>query len=91
MQPKRGAIYTRVSTNEQHGGMQKILMCCDARLHMIVIALLDTGMRVGIEALRLKWSDIDFDESIITVVQSGTAAGLRALPMTAFVRSEPQK
>ena len=53
--------------------------------------LVDTGMRVGIEALRLKWSDIDFEESIITVAQSKTAAGLRALPMTAFVRSELQK
>ena len=70
---------------------QKILMCCDVRLRIIVITLLDTGMRVGIEALRLKWSDIDFEESIITVVQSKTAAGLRALPMTAFVRSELQK
>jgi integrase len=70
---------------------QKILMCCDFRLRMIVITLLDTGMRVGIEALRLKWSDIDFEESIITVAQSKTAAGLRPLPMTAFVRSELQK
>lgn len=58
---------------------------------MIAITLLDTGMRVGIEALRLKWSDIDFEESIITVVQSKTAAGLRALPMTAFVKFELQK
>jgi integrase len=70
---------------------QKILMCCDVRLRMIAITLLDTGMRVGIEALRLKWSDIDFEESIITVVQSKTAAGLRALPMTAFVKFELQK
>lgn len=58
---------------------------------MIVTVLLYTGMRVGIEALRLKWSDVDFDESIITVAQSKTAAGLRALPMTAFVASELQK
>lgn len=70
---------------------QKLLMCCDVRLRMIVIMLLDTGMRVGIEALRLKWSDVDFAESSITVVQSKTAAGLRSLPMTAFVKSELQK
>jgi integrase len=70
---------------------QRILMCCDARLRLIVTVLLYTGMRVGIEALRLKWSDVDFDESIITVAQSKTAAGLRALPMTAFVASELQK
>ena len=29
-------------------------------------------MRVGIEALRLKWSEIDFDDSTIAVVQSKT-------------------
>jgi integrase len=60
---------------------RRILMCSDARLQTIVTTLLETGMRIGIEALRLKWSDIDFEESIITVVQSKTAAGLRALPM----------
>ena len=70
---------------------QRILMCCDARLHTIVITLLDTGMRVGIEGLRLRWSDIDFEESTITVTQSKTAAGLRVLPMTSFVRSELQE
>ena len=70
---------------------QRILMCCDARLRLLVTVLLYTGMRVGIEALRLKWSDIDFDESIITVAQSKTAAGLRALPMTGFVASELEK
>jgi integrase len=70
---------------------QRILMCCDVRLRLIVTVLLYTGMRVGIEALRLKWSDIDFDESIITVAQSKTAAGLRGLPMTAFVASELKK
>ncbi len=48
-------------------------------------------MRVGIEALRLKWLDIDFEESIITVVQSKTKAGLRALPMTALVSFELQR
>jgi integrase len=67
---------------------QRILMCCDFRLRTIVVTLLDTGMRVGVEGLRLKWADIDFEDAIITVVQSKTAAGLRVLPMTAFVRSE---
>jgi integrase len=47
----------------------------------------DTGMRVGIEALKLKWVDVDFEESIITVAQSKTTAGLRTLPMTPLVKS----
>ena len=73
-----------VSFEEEH----KILDCCDLRLRTIFIRLLETGMRVGIEALRLKWPDVDFAESTITVVQSKTTAGLRTLPMTSFVRSE---
>jgi integrase len=66
-------------------------MCCDVRLGLIVTVLLYTGMRVGIEALRIKWTDVDFEDAVITVAQSKTAAGLRALPMTKFVASELQK
>jgi hypothetical protein len=35
---------------------QKLLLCCDLRLRTNVITLLDTGMRIGIEPLRLKCS-----------------------------------
>jgi integrase len=70
---------------------QRILMCCDVRLRLIVTVLLYTGMRVGIEALRIKWTEVDFEETVITVAQSKTAAGLRALPMKEFVASELQK
>jgi integrase len=70
---------------------QRILMCCGIRLRLIVTVLLYTGMRIGIEALRIKWTDVDFEEAVITVAQSKTAAGLRALPMTEFVASELQK
>lgn len=66
---------------------QRILLCCDLRLRTIVMTLLDTGMRVGIEALKLKWTDVDFEESIIAVAQSKTTAGLRTLPMTPLVKS----
>lgn len=69
----------------------RILMCCDVRLRLIVTVLLYTEMRVGIEALRMKWTDVDFEEAVITVAQSKTAAGLRALPMTEFVASELQE
>jgi integrase len=66
---------------------RRVLMCCDLRLRTLVMTLLDTGMRVGIEALRLKWADIDFEDAIITITQSKTTAGLRALPMTPIVKS----
>ena len=66
---------------------QKVLMCCDLRLRTLITALVDTGMRVGIEALKLKWIDVDFEESMITVTQSKTPSGLRTLPMTSHVKS----
>jgi integrase len=62
-------------------------MCCDLRLRTLIMVLVDTGMRVGIEALKLKWIDVDFEESIITVTQSKTTSGLRTLPMTPLVKS----
>jgi integrase len=61
---------------------RRILMCCDLRLRTLIIVLVDTGMRVGIEALKLKWIDVDFEESMITVAQSKTASRLHTLPMT---------
>ena len=54
---------------------QKLLLCCDLRLRTNVITLLDTGMRSGIETLRLKWADVDFEASEITVVQSKNCGG----------------
>jgi integrase len=45
------------------------------------MVLVDTGMRVGIEALKLKWIDVDFQESTITVAQSKTLSGLRTIPL----------
>src|SRR6266480_1381354 len=66
---------------------RRLLMCCDLRLRTLIMVLVDTGMRVGIEALKLKWIDVDFEESIITVTQSKTTAGLRPLPMTPLVKS----
>ena len=66
----------------------KLLLCCDLRLRTVVVTILETGMRIGIEALRLKWVDIDFEELIINVTNSKTTAGIRSLPMTPLVRSE---
>jgi integrase len=43
---------------------------------------------VGIEGLPLKWADIDFVDSTITIVQSKTAAGRRVLPLTGLCRTE---
>lgn len=56
----------RVITVEEE---ERLLAACSgprAHIRPIVIGALDTGMRIG-EILKLIWSDIDFDERIITV------------------------
>ena len=65
----------------------RLLECCDFRLYTLVVSLLETGMRVGIEALRLKWENVDFAESIITIALSKTLAGRRAIPLTSFCKA----
>jgi integrase len=60
----------------------KILACCDLRLGTLFKVLNDSGLRVGVEALPIKRSNVDFEDGTITVVHSKTAAGRRAVPMT---------
>lgn len=62
----------------------KLLACCDLRLRTLVILIVETGLRVGIEALSLRWEDVNFEEGTITVQHSKTVAGQRVIPMTAF-------
>jgi len=61
---------------------KRVLACCDARLSTLVRVLIDSGLRVGVEALPLRWTDIDFSECTIRVARSKTAAGRRIVPMT---------
>lgn len=67
---------------------KQLLSRCDLRLKTIVLLLLETGLRVGIEGLTLKRKDVDFVEGTITVVRSKTAAGQRVIPMTALCKKE---
>jgi integrase len=57
----------RILTREEE---IRLLNACDQpkckHLRAIIICALDTGMRQG-EILKLKWSDIDFDNGLITV------------------------
>jgi integrase len=66
----------------------RLLACCDFRLKTLILLLLETGLRVGIEGLPLKWKDVDFTEGTITVIRSKTAAGQRVIPMTFLCKTE---
>lgn len=72
-----------------------LLLACDheSRQHIkpLIITALDTAMRKG-EMLKLKWSDVDFNFSKITVLaENSKTATKRTVGMTSRVKSELTK
>ncbi|MCU1267189.1 MAG: int [Acidobacteria bacterium] len=63
----------------------RLLTACDDRwrrhLRPIVICALDTGMRRG-EILSLKWSDVDFEERVLTIRAFNTKTMKRQVSLT---------
>ena len=51
-------------------------------LRTLVVLLTETGLRVGREALALKWDDVDLVSGVLFVRQSKTRAGVRAMPLS---------
>ncbi|HXP78856.1 MAG TPA: tyrosine-type recombinase/integrase [Verrucomicrobiae bacterium] len=67
---------------------QKLLAVAKGYLRPLIVLLLDTGLRVGKEALPLRWADLDLLNGVVYVRQSKTQAGIRSLPMTARLKAE---
>src|SRR5579862_7468881 len=67
---------------------QRLLAVATGYLRPLLMMLLDTGLRPNAEALPLKWSDVDFEREMITVIASKTTAGLRTVPMTTRLKAE---
>lgn len=71
---------------------QALLAACSGNLRrhlkVLVIAALDTGARQG-ELLKLRWSDIDFEDGVIKNVTSykGKTVQRREVPLTARLRT----
>ena len=51
-------------------------------LRTLIVLLTETGLRVGREALPLKWDDVDRLNGVLYVRQSKTRAGIRAVPLS---------
>ena len=56
---------------------------CGSRLHIVMLALVDTGCRID-ELLSLKWADVDFDNLLVTV--SGKGSKQRKIPFSFELR-----
>jgi integrase len=61
---------------------RKLELVAPPLLRTLIALLADTGLRVGKEALPLKWQDIDLQKKLIYVHRSKTPAGRRVLEIT---------
>lgn len=66
----------------------KLLAVAPPRLRVLVVLLTETGLRVGKEALSLKWEDVDLKNDVIHVRQSKTHSGRRIVPLSSFCKAE---
>jgi integrase len=69
----------RILTFEEEA---RLLTACPLLLKTAVVLVLETGLRLQSEALRLRWDDIDFEGSTLYVRRSKTHRGIRDLFLT---------
>jgi integrase len=65
---------------------RRLLAVAKGYLKPLIMLLVDTGLRVGKEALPLRWADVDLGKGLVYVRQSKTQAGIRCLPMTSRLK-----
>ena len=59
-----------------------------ARNRCLIALLVDTGLRVNCEAMKLTWKDVDFEKAQIIVRESKTLGGRRVVPLSDFCKAE---
>lgn len=57
-------------------------------IHVLVVLILETGLRSAREALPLKWKDADLAEDAIRIRRSKSLAGIRSVPMSSRCKAE---
>ena len=67
---------------------EKILAAAAPHIRMLVILILETGIRSHREALSLRWDAIDFVNDLIRVQESKTRSGLRSISLSSRCKSE---
>lgn len=67
---------------------RKLLHKALPMLKTLIVLLLETGLRIGREALPLKWEDVDLLSGSIMVRESKTLAGRRVIPLSKDCKAE---
>jgi len=66
----------------------RILTVAVPYIRVLVVLILETGMRSHREALALRWDAIDFASDSIRVHESKTYAGIRNIPLSTRCKNE---
>jgi integrase len=67
---------------------ERLLSKAPNHIRVLVVVILETGLRSRREALALSWRDIDFADETIQIRQSKSLAGVRSVPMTPRCKAE---
>jgi integrase len=69
---------------------QKLLAVAKGYLRPLIMLLVDTGLRVGKEALPLRWDavELECEDAVVRVHSSKTSAGIRVIPLTGRLKTE---
>jgi integrase len=74
----------RIINFEEQGRLETV---APPLLRTLIVVLTETGLRIGKEALRLLWEDVDLLGGVIHVRSSKTPAGRRAIPISEYCRA----
>ncbi|PYX37020.1 MAG: hypothetical protein DMG81_14970 [Acidobacteria bacterium] len=67
---------------------EKLIAVAAPYLRVLIVLILETGMRSHREALSLKWDAVDFGNDVIKVRESKTRAGIRNIPLSARCKAD---
>jgi integrase len=67
---------------------EKLLAAAVPYLRVLIVLILETGMRSHKEALSLRWDAIDFMNNFLRVRESKTRAGIRNIPLSTRCKAE---
>jgi integrase len=70
---------------------EKLLAACNPLLRALIVLLVESGLRIGHEALGLTWADLDLVNETVVVRQTKTVAGRRTIPLSKFCVEEMTK
>lgn len=85
LEERKGRRQPHILTYEEE---TKLLAVSTPMLRALVILLVETGLRVGKEAMPLKWTDIDLGNGTLCVRESKTLAGRRMVPLSDYGKAE---